>query len=118
MPDGEGFLRVQAAAGAAARGGPMGQDGPMDQIARHLLIHGRVQGVVYRQNCRRRADRLGVHGWVRNLPDGSVEAHVQGAAEAVQELIDWAHQGPRRAEVSEVEVQDTDLADLHGFEVR
>lgn len=96
----------------------MSQDGRMNQIARHLTIRGHVQGVVYRQNCRRRAEQLGVDGWVRNMPDGNVEAHVQGQAEAVQTLIDWAHEGPRHAQVTEVEAQEAEAQNLHGFEVR
>ena len=60
----------------------------------HLLIHGRVQGVWFRESMRSEAERLGVAGWVRNAPDGSVEAVVQGPAEAVDALIEWARNGP------------------------
>jgi acylphosphatase len=59
-----------------------------------LQILGRVQGVWFRESMRREAERLGVAGWVRNAPDGSVEAVVQGPDEAVDALIAWAHDGP------------------------
>ena len=70
----------------------------------HLRIHGRVQGVWYRESMRVEAERLGVAGWVRNTPDGSVEAVIQGPAEAVDALIEWARGGPPQARVDRVEV--------------
>jgi acylphosphatase len=81
-------------------------------IARHLRIHGRVQGVYYRQSMIEAARRLGVHGWVRNRSDGSVEALACGSAAAVQALIAWAHQGPPAARVKRVDVQEADAAQL------
>ncbi|WP_324780648.1 acylphosphatase [Thiobacillus sedimenti] len=70
----------------------------------HLRIHGRVQGVWFREAMRQEAERLGVAGWVRNTPDGKVEAVVQGPAEAVAALIEWAHRGPPLARVDRVEI--------------
>lgn len=67
-----------------------------------LRIEGRVQGVWFRESMRREAERLGVTGWVRNLPDGSVEAVVQGAAEAVDALLDWSRTGPPMARVERI----------------
>ncbi|MBV5325101.1 MAG: acylphosphatase, partial [Rhodospirillaceae bacterium] len=55
-----------------------------------LRIHGRVQGVWFRESMRQEAERLGASGWVRNAPDGSVEAMVQGSETAVDALVDWA----------------------------
>lgn len=70
--------------------------------ARHVLISGRVQGVGYRDWMRREATRLGVSGWVRNRGDGSVEAMVDGAEDAVEELLRACRRGPRAAVVTEV----------------
>jgi len=70
-----------------------------------VLISGRVQGVFFRDTCRRMARENGVSGWVRNLPDGQVEAVFEGRAEDVGRLVDWARRGPSRAVVSGVAVQ-------------
>ena len=70
----------------------------------HLRIRGRVQGVCFRLETRRSAQALGVTGWVRNLPDGSVEAVCEGDEADVRSLIDWCRQGPRLAQVDEVAV--------------
>lgn len=84
-----------------------------------LRITGRVQGVWYRGATEQEARRLGVDGWVRNLPDGSVEALVEGDAAAVRALAAWCRTGPPGARVHDVvettEPADTDLA---GFRVR
>ena len=86
-----------------------------DSISRRLRIHGRVQGVYYRASTVQQAERLGVSGGVRNRADGSVEARVQGPPDAVQALIDWAHQGPPRAQVERVEVTEAPAEVLTGF---
>ena len=70
----------------------------------HLRIHGRVQGVWFRESMRVEAERLNVTGWVRNTPDGAVEAVIQGPAEAVEALIEWARSGPPLARVDRVEI--------------
>ena len=89
-------------------------------IARHLRITGRVQGVGYRWSMAQQAQALGLTGWVRNRRDGSVEALVCGAADAVQALIEWAHRGPAMARVEAVEVRAALGAAevLSGFEQR
>lgn len=69
----------------------------------HLAIHGRVQGVFYRDSMRREAQRLGVAGWVRNRSDGTVEAVVQGDANEVDAIVRWARRGPEHARVERVE---------------
>lgn len=73
-------------------------------IARHLLIHGRVQGVAYRASAAAEARRLGLDGWVRNRADGSVEAVVAGPEAAVARFIQWAQDGPPNARVTRVEI--------------
>ncbi|AVP56515.1 acylphosphatase [Pulveribacter suum] len=78
-------------------------------LARRLRIHGKVQGVYFRQSTVQVARAAGVAGWVRNRADGTVEALAVGAPEAVQALIDWAHRGPAAARVDRVQVCDEPL---------
>ncbi|TMB59092.1 MAG: acylphosphatase [Deltaproteobacteria bacterium] len=80
----------------------------MMAVRAHLLIRGRVQGVWYRGSMENEAERLGVAGWVRNRPDGAVEAEVEGEREAVEALIAWARHGPPAARVTDVEVRWTE----------
>ena len=70
----------------------------------HVLVSGRVQGVFFRSSIREQAFELGVKGWVRNLPDGQVEAVFEGEEEVVKKLIEFCRQGPPRARVSNVDV--------------
>jgi acylphosphatase len=70
----------------------------------HLLIGGRVQGVFYRVSCAYEAQRLGLGGWVRNLPDGRVEAAAEGPREAVERFVEWCRHGPPHARVEGVEL--------------
>lgn len=72
-------------------------------IRLRLRIRGRVQGVWFREATRVEAERLGVRGWVRNLPDGSVEAVLEGDADAVRALEAWCHEGPPSARVTQVD---------------
>ncbi len=76
-----------------------------DWVRAHLRIYGRVQGVFFRSSMRGRAAKLELTGWVRNLPDGSVEAVVEGPKDKVDELIRWAHRGPPLARVDKVDVK-------------
>ncbi len=89
-----------------------------DRIRRRVVAHGRVQGVFFRDTMRRRASERGVAGWVRNRPDGTIEAAFEGPADAVDALVRFAHEGPRGAEVEAVEVSEEDPEGLAGFEVR
>ena len=75
-----------------------------DVVRRRVVVRGRVQGVFFRDSCRRVAHDLGVTGWVRNRADGSVEAHVQGDARAVDRLIDACVSGPPGSRVERIEV--------------
>jgi acylphosphatase len=83
-----------------------------------LLISGRVQGVFFRETCRRLAQQHGVSGWVRNLGDGTVEAVFEGAAEDVRHLVEWSRQGPSSAVVQDVSVQREPPEEISGFQVR
>ena len=74
--------------------------------ARHLVVRGRVQGVGYRDAAVQAAFTLGVTGWVRNRSDATVEAHVQGEAEAVDRFVEWCRRGPPLARVSGVDASD------------
>ena len=89
------------------------------RVRAHLDIHGRVQGVWFRGSMQQEAERLGVAGWARNRPDGTVEAEVEGARDAVDALIAWAHHGPRGARVTDVQVRGTEPRGERGeFAVR
>ena len=90
----------------------------MGRIGRQVRVSGRVQGVFFRAWTQQEANELGVTGWVRNAPDGSVEAHLTGEESAVQQMIARLHEGPRSAVVRNVEatVADPDPGDC--FEVR
>lgn len=82
----------------------------------HLVIHGRVQGVFFRDSMRREAQRLGVSGWVRNRSDGTVEAVVQGEPDDVDEIVRWARRGPPHAEVERIEIEPH-VGSYAGFEI-
>jgi acylphosphatase len=73
-------------------------------VTRQIRVSGRVQGVGYRDALRAQARKLGVRGWVRNRADGSVEALLQGSAEAVEQLVAWARRGPAAARVLALDV--------------
>lgn len=76
------------------------------KITKHLRIHGRVQGVYFRESMRQQAIELGVAGWVRNRSDGTVEAMVQGETSRVEQMIAWARNGPPSAEVDGLEISE------------
>lgn len=86
-------------------------------MAKHLLISGRVQGVGFRYSMVEEAERLGATGWVRNRRDGTVEAMVDGADDAVAALVAWARHGPPAAQVSEVRISEA-VGGFERFETR
>jgi acylphosphatase len=86
-------------------------------IARHLRIHGRVQGVGYRQSMYEAAAGFGLHGWVRNRRDGTVEALLCGPEAKVQELIAWAKHGPTFAKVTNVAVSESNAITKDAFTI-
>jgi len=73
-----------------------------DRTARSVTVSGRVQGVGFRFYCLQEAERLGVAGWVRNEPDGTVAGHFEGTPDAVDALLDWCRSGPSFARVTSV----------------
>jgi acylphosphatase len=87
-------------------------------VRKRVIVRGSVQGVFFRDTTRRQASSRGVAGWVCNRPDGAVEAVFEGEAEAVESLVRFAHEGPRGADVADVEVADEDPEGLSGFQVR
>jgi acylphosphatase len=87
------------------------------EIRRRVVIHGRVQGVFFRDTTRRRAAERGVSGWVRNNPDGTVEAVFEGEADPVDAMVGFAHEGPRGAVVERVDVIEEEPEGLSGFGV-
>jgi len=89
-----------------------------DVIARKVRVFGRVQGVFFRQGAVNQARALGVEGWAHNARDGSVEAHIKGQAEAVEQMVRWMRRGPSQARVDDVTVEEVEPEDVTGFSVR
>jgi acylphosphatase len=89
-----------------------------EPIRRRVVVEGHVQGVFFRDSCRREAERRGVAGWVTNRPDGAVEAVFEGDPDAVEAVVDWCRRGPRGAEVDGAETSDERPEGLSGFDVR
>jgi len=87
-------------------------------VRRRVVVHGRVQGVFFRDSCQRMASSAGVAGWVRNRNDGGVEAAFEGEPDAVERMVAWSKQGPRRAEVTDVEVIQEEPQGESSFRVR
>lgn len=83
------------------------------KISARVVVIGLVQGVAYRQSTQMKARQLGVGGWVRNLPDGSVEGWFEGDEENVQALIDWCKQGPSMARVDKALVERGEFTGRH-----
>ncbi len=84
-------------------------------VRRRVLVSGRVQGVFFRDSCRREAQHHAVSGSADNLPDGRVEVILEGGAPAVEAMIEWCRTGPRHADVDEVQVIEETPEGLHGF---
>jgi len=82
-----------------------------------IVVSGVVQGVAFRWHASGQAARLGVRGWVRNEPDGTVRSRAEGPADAVEQYVSWCHQGPRWAVVERVEVRDVEPRGYGSFEI-
>jgi acylphosphatase len=89
-----------------------------EPVRSHVVVHGHVQGVFFRDSCRHEADSRGVAGWIANRPDGAVEAVFEGDAGAVRALVDWCRSGSRGADVSSVDETSQEPEGLSGFRVR
>jgi acylphosphatase len=87
-------------------------------MRKRVVVHGRVQGVFFRDSTRQRAQAGGVAGWVANRPDGTVEAVLEGDPDAVERVVDFMRAGPRGAEVERVDVSEEEPEGLRDFEVR
>ena len=88
------------------------------QICKHCIVSGKVQGVFFRQTTLDKAKALGVKGWVRNLPNGTVEAVICGEEDVVQSLCNWLWKGPDAAQVTDIIFTDHDLESHTDFTIR
>ena len=86
-------------------------------VRRKAVIRGRVQGVFFRDTCRRVAREHGVAGSAANLPDGSVEVILEGEPSNVEEVLEWCRSGPSYADVESVEVTEEEPEGLQGFRI-
>jgi acylphosphatase len=86
-------------------------------IRRRVVVHGRVQGVFFRDTTQRMARSRGIAGWVRNTPEGSVEAVFEGDPDAVEAMVAFAKEGPRGAVVERVDVTEEEPKGLEGFSI-
>ncbi|MFO7898627.1 MAG: acylphosphatase [Planctomycetota bacterium] len=91
----------------------------MSETRAEVSIGGRVQGVGFRFSTVRRAESLGLTGWVRNTMRGGVEAVFEGEERAVKQMVDWCRQGPRMARVADIDVEYAEpTGEMSGFQVR
>jgi acylphosphatase len=87
--------------------------------ALHLIIYGRVQGVWFRASTQDTARGLKIKGWVRNTPEGNVEAHIQGEESSVEKMLSWCYQGPPGASVDSIDVREVSpLKEYTAFNIR
>jgi len=89
-----------------------------ESTRRHVIVHGRVQGVAFRDATRRQASSRGVAGWVTNRSDGAVEAVFEGDPDAVRSLVEFVREGPRAADVDRVEEREEEPEGLSSFDLR
>jgi acylphosphatase len=76
-----------------------------EKVRAHVIIHGRVQGVCFRMETQQAAEKIGVGGWVRNQPDGTVEAVFEGTASRIDQVLKWCHNGPPLSKVTHVDLE-------------
>ncbi len=90
----------------------------MGDSAVHIVVHGSVQGVFFRASTQSQASEHSLTGWVRNLPDGTVEIHAEGEKENLDRFIEWCRQGPPAANVQRLDLDWVASQSLSDFEVR
>jgi acylphosphatase len=86
-------------------------------VRRRVIVHGQVQGVFFRDTTRRMARSRGLRGWVRNTPEGTVEAVFEGDQDAVEAMVRWSGEGPRGAAVERVVVTEEEPQGLTDFRI-
>ncbi len=98
---------------------PSVDSGQVEKIRAHIFVSGEVQGVFFRENTRKKAEKLGVFGWVKNLKDGRVEAVLEGNRERIEEIVQWARKGPIWAKIDGLEaIWENYQGEFKGFEIR
>lgn len=83
----------------------------------HLIVSGKVQGVFFRDNTRKKAMELGLTGYAKNLPDGTVEIVAEGKEEKINELIEFIKKGPGIAKVADIKIKEKNFENFKGFEI-
>lgn len=83
----------------------------------HIIVHGRVQGVWFRAGTKERADELGIFGWVKNRPEGTVEIHAEGEKSQLENFIAWCRKGTPAANVTSLDLDPTSLQNFASFEI-
>lgn len=92
---------------------------PYNRRRVHIIVEGKVQGVGFRYHAHQTAQELGLSGWVKNLPDGTVEIAAEGESDKLQKLIDWAKKGPANARVTQVHARIIPaLNEMADFQIR
>ena len=85
----------------------------------HIIVHGNVQGVFFRANAKKMAESLGLNGYAKNMPDGTVEVVAEGSEDKLKELVEFCKNGPEAAEVSKVDVKFEKASnEFDGFEIK
>ncbi|HRC08241.1 MAG TPA: acylphosphatase [Miltoncostaeales bacterium] len=89
-----------------------------ERVRRRVIVRGHVQGVWFRESTRQEAEKVGVTGWVRNLPDDTVEAALEGDPEAVEQVLAFVRVGPAAADVTSIDIRHETVVHEVAFEVR
>jgi acylphosphatase len=90
-----------------------------DNVGAHILVSGRVRGVFFRENTQRKAKKLGINGWIKNLSGGKVEAVFEGDKKSVEKIVKWAKKGPILAKVENIDIEWQEyFGEFTAFEIR